>query len=122
MCSMLLVVVVVDTLLYAVSKYGIHEVVGDGYHNFKWEDGALFAISDVVYEKWIKSYLPVTFLSSSEILLKIQKVVLLSIEMAIGYTIMGEHHRIYDNIVAIGVSQAVCLAVEKLRILSAVGL
>jgi hypothetical protein len=42
--------------------------------------------------------------------------------MAIGYTIMGEHHRIYDNIVAIGVSQAICLAVEKLRILSAVGL
>jgi len=120
--SMFVVVVLVDTLLYAVSKWGIHEVVKDGFHNFKWEDGALFAVSDIVYEQWIKKFLPVTFLSSSELLLKIQKVVLLSLEMALGYTLMGEHHRIYDNILAIGVSQAVCYAVEKLRIMSSIGL
>lgn len=113
------VMIGVDTVIYSVSKYGLHHYNKNFFHNIDMEDAVIFALSDLGYEKLVKKFLPSNYFSffGSDLSMRTEKFVGLSILSSLGMFLLDKKEKALQNVIAIGLAQGVQLAVDKLRIM-----
>jgi hypothetical protein len=97
-----------DAAIYGISKYGLEKVNAPHVHMPNMEDIGIYIVADLVYDKCINRRFNFNLISDPLINMRLERFVFIGIGIsAINMFLEHRSHRFYDNLIALGASEAV---------------